>query len=94
MLVAGGGRIESQHSIYRRDPVVVRKGEEYITLYGLSLRVQGFELQVWDKCGTELLGLYGLEFARNLPHCWQRKELFQSVIESERLMIAQRLIRR
>lgn len=54
-----------------------------VPLYGFFIRIQGYELQVWERCGTELLGLSGLEFARTLPHWWQKNELCQIVIHAE-----------
>lgn len=74
--------IPARYRCDRNDHVCCIEGRG-IALYGFCLKVQGHELQVWEKCSQELLGLSGLEFARAMPHWWQKKELFQFVIKAD-----------
>lgn len=81
MLVVGG--VEVAYRLVTAETAVtmciVQREEESPCLNFHLIRMQGEELQVWEKCGGELLGMLGLEFARTLPQWWQKKELFQSM---------------
>lgn len=76
-------------------------GGERDSVLWILIEGAGYELKVWEKCGTELVGIFRLEFAWTLLHWWQKKELFQSVDDvewcltflPERLMSVHRLIR-
>lgn len=52
-------------------------------MYGSFIKVGGLKLHVWEKCGADLFGLTGLEFAKTKQQWWQKQELFRSIIKSK-----------